>query len=271
VSGDPDGGSQDVEAARRFYDRVSSVYDALADSSEGACRERGLDLLAPVAGERALELGFGTGHGLVGLARRVGLDGRVIGLDASEGMAREARRRLEAEGLTDRVELRVDAAPPLPFPDASFDLASASFTLELFPVATLDTVLAELRRVLRPSGRLGVVAMATPLESQTESALSHTYRWLHRYFPHIVDCRPIDVERLLENAGFELRQRERMSIWTLPVALVVCFRTKSGKRAGQRKRTMDNANEPQQRTSGSEKRRSALDGRIFAWPGRIFA
>jgi ubiquinone/menaquinone biosynthesis C-methylase UbiE len=224
VSGNPDNGSQDVEAARHFYDRISSVYDALADSSEGACRERGLELLAPAAGERALELGFGTGHGLVGLARRVGPEGRVVGLDASEGMAREARHRLEAEGLADRVELRVAAAPPLPFPDKSFDIASLSFTLELFPEATLPTVLAELQRVLRPTGRLGVVAMATPGAGDKESALSHTYRWLHRHFPHIVDCQPIDVERFLEEAGFELRARERMSIWTLSVAIVVGVR-----------------------------------------------
>jgi len=85
-------------------------------------------------------------------------------------------------------------------------------------------VLAELRRVLRPAGRLGVVAMATPLGGQLESTLSHTYRWLHRHFPHIVDCQPIDVERFLEEAGFELRAQERMSVWTLPVAIVVAVR-----------------------------------------------
>jgi ubiquinone/menaquinone biosynthesis C-methylase UbiE len=224
VSGSQDGEAQDVEAARRFYDRISSVYDTLSDSSEAACRERELQLLAPAAGERALELGFGTGHGLLGLARSVGGAGRVVGVDVSDGMAREARRRLEAAGLADRVELHVAAAPPLPFPDRSFDIASLSFTLELFPEATLPAVLAELQRVLRPAGRLGVVAMATPLDGEAESPLSHTYRWLHRHFPHIVDCQPIDVERFLEEAGFELRARERMSIWTLPVAIVVGVR-----------------------------------------------
>jgi len=225
VSRPPESESQDVEAARHFYDRISSVYDALADSSEGACRERGLELVAPAAGESALELGFGTGHGLVGLARRVGDGGRVVGLDVSEGMAREARRRLAAEGLVDRVELRVAEAPPLPFPDASFDVAYASFTLELFPEPVLPAVLSEIQRVLRPSGRLGVVSMATPGEGEKESALSHTYRWLHRHFPHIVDCQPIQVERFLAEAGFELAAQERMSIWTLPVAIVVARRS----------------------------------------------
>jgi ubiquinone/menaquinone biosynthesis C-methylase UbiE len=213
--------AQDTEAARRFYDRISPVYDALADASEHACRERGLSLLAPAPGERALEVGYGTGHSLVELARRVGETGRVVGLDVSPGMAREARKRLDREGLADRVDLRVGSAPPLPFPDAAFDVAWMSFTLELFPDAAIPGVLAEVARVLVQGGRLGVVGMATPPEGTSESALSHTYRWLHRHFPHIVDCEPIDVLGRVAAAGFEIESRERMSIWTLPVAAVV--------------------------------------------------
>ena len=216
--------TQDVDSARRFYDRISSVYDALSDASEGACRDRLLERLAPAAGEHALELGFGTGHLLVTLAEAVGAEGRVAGLDVSEGMAREARRRLEEHGLSGRVDLRVGAAPPLPFPDASFDIAVLSFTLELFPSAVIPEVLGELARVLRPGGRLGVVSMATPTPGQHESALSHTYRWLHRHFPHIVDCQPIEAEKLTEAAGFAIAEAERMSIWTLPVAVLVAHR-----------------------------------------------
>jgi len=221
------GEAQDVEAARRFYDRISSAYDALADASEGACRERGLSLLAPAPGESALEVGYGTGHGLVELARRVGEAGRVVGLDVSPSMAREARGRLDREGVAARVDLRVGAAPPLPFEDAAFDVAWMSFTLELFPETTVPEVLAEVRRVLVPGGRLGVVGMATPPAGASESALSHTYRWLHRHFPHIVDCEPIDVEHLVAASGFELRAGERMSIWTLPVAAVVGVRPRA--------------------------------------------
>jgi len=212
---------QDVDAARHFYDRISSVYDALADASEGKCRDRLMERLDPGKGETALEVGFGTGHLLVALATAVGETGAVTGLDVSEGMAREARRRLEENGLAGKVDLHLGAAPPLPFPDGSFDLAVLSFTLELFPRGVIPELLGDVRRVLRPAGRLGVVSMARPLEGQQESALSHTYRWLHRHFPHIVDCQPIPVERLIEEAGFGLKHQERMSIWTLPVAVVV--------------------------------------------------
>lgn len=215
---------QDVDAARAFYDRISRVYDGLADADEHESRERGLELLAPTDGEHILEVGFGTGQALVSLARAVGPAGGVSGIDASEGMAQVARRRLEDAGLVDRVELRVDAAPPLPWPDSCFDAVTMSFTLELFPDGVIPELLAETRRVLRPGGRLGVVSMAVSPPGERESALTHTYKWLHRHFPHIVDCRPIDAPAGIRAAGFDLRQVIEMSIWTLPVVALLAAR-----------------------------------------------
>jgi demethylmenaquinone methyltransferase/2-methoxy-6-polyprenyl-1,4-benzoquinol methylase len=212
---------QDVDATRTFYDRISRVYDALADASEHEGRERGLELLAPAPGERILEVGFGTGHGLVALAEAVGASGHVSGIDLSEGMARVSRQRLADAGVEDRVDLRVAAAPPLPWADASFDAVTMSFTLELFPDAVIPEILSETRRVLRPGGRLGVVSMSASAPGESDSALTNTYKWLHRHFPHIFDCRPIDVPSHLREAGFDPRQAEEMSIWTLPVVALV--------------------------------------------------
>ena len=47
------------------------------------------------------------------------------------------------------------------------------------------------------------------------------YKWSHRHFPHIVDCRPIDATGLIEAAGFEIAVNQRESMWDLPVAIVV--------------------------------------------------
>jgi ubiquinone/menaquinone biosynthesis C-methylase UbiE len=213
--------TRDHTATRAFYDRISSAYDLIADAGEHRCRARGLEALEVREGERALEVGFGTGHALVALATAVGDSGSVSGVDISAGMEKVARRRLHDAGLEDRVELAVAAVPPLPYEDARFDVASLSFTLELFPVEQIPEVLAEIRRVLRPGARLGVVAMAETAEGQRESVLTHTYKWLHRHFPHIVDCQPIDAAGHLERAGFELAVAERLAIWSLPVAVLV--------------------------------------------------
>ena len=65
------------------------------------------------------------------------------------------------------------------------------------------------------------VAMATVQPGAKDSALEKTYKWTHRHFPHIVDCRPIEVERVVQAAGFKLTADDRLAIFTMPVAAVV--------------------------------------------------
>jgi len=207
--------------ARKFYDRISGVYDLIADTSEREAREKGLDLLAVQPGERVLEIGYGTGHTLISLAEKVGPEGRVCGIDISEGMHRVAGQRVAEAGFADRVTLAVGEVPPLPYENDQFDAVTMSFTLELFPLNVIPVLLGEVGRVLRDGGRLGVVCMATPKNGDDESLLERTYKWMHHHFPHIVDCQPIDVESFLDGAGFRLESDHRMDIWSLDVAAVV--------------------------------------------------
>jgi len=82
---------QSKDETRAFYDKISGVYDLLAEHSEGPVRQTGLDELAPATGNRVLEIGYGTGHCLVQLAEAVGQEGKVFGIDLSEGMRARAR------------------------------------------------------------------------------------------------------------------------------------------------------------------------------------
>ena len=77
---------QTKDETRAFYDKISGVYDLLAEHSEGPVRQTGLDRLALARGERVLEIGYGTGHCLVQIAKAVGPEGKVFGIDLSEGM-----------------------------------------------------------------------------------------------------------------------------------------------------------------------------------------
>jgi len=212
---------QDQAAARTFYDRLSHAYDLLADADEHEARERGLVLLHAQAGEKVLEVGFGTGKSLVSLAKAVGAAGQICGIDISAGMHRVAAERIHAEAPDVPVDLRLAAVPPIPWPDASFDAVTLSFTLELFPAGDIPPLLAEIRRVLRRNGRLSVASMATVAPGEQASMLERTYQWMHQHFPHIVDCRPIDAPALLEANGFKVKTEERLSIWTMPVAVVL--------------------------------------------------
>ena len=78
---------QSKDQTRAFYNKISRVYDLLSERSEAPMRKAGLELLRDVAGESVLEIGFGTGHSLVALAKAVGPKGKVFGLDLSDKMA----------------------------------------------------------------------------------------------------------------------------------------------------------------------------------------
>lgn len=210
-----------ADLTEQFYDRISHAYDLIADGGEHRARERGLELLDVQRGESVLEIGYGTGHSLVQLAKSVGPTGRVTGIDISSGMRAVAQKRVAEAGVDQVVELQVGAVPPLPMASGLFDAVAMSFTLELFPLDTIPIVLSECRRVLKPEGRLGVVSMATVAEGQDPSLLERTYVWMHRHFPHIVDCQPIPLEEKLAEAGFRLEKRERIDLFSMPVAIVV--------------------------------------------------
>ncbi len=205
------------EEAREAYDRLSRWYDLLAEGSEKEFREQGLALLEVQVGERALEVGSGTGHALAALARDVGEAGRVYGLDISPGMHARARERLREAGVRERVTLLLGDGARLPFEDESLDALFMSFTLELFDTPQIPNVLAECRRVLRPSGRLCVVSLAR----REGGLVVELYEWVHRTLPKYVDCRPIHPVRALEDAGFEVGEVERGSTWGLPVDVVL--------------------------------------------------
>jgi ubiquinone/menaquinone biosynthesis C-methylase UbiE len=202
---------------QKFYDRISHVYDAIADGGEHQAREKGLELLNIRPKERVLEIGFGTGHSLISLAEAVSDGGHVDGVDISAGMRDVAQARVTKQGLDARVTLKVADVPPLPYEDDTFDAVCMSFTLELFALDVIPEVLRETRRVLRNGGRLGVVSMATTTLGEKDSLLEQTYKWMHQHFPHIVDCQPIPVEKFLADAGFTLEQVDRLSLFTMPV------------------------------------------------------
>jgi ubiquinone/menaquinone biosynthesis C-methylase UbiE len=208
---------QSKDETRAFYDKISAVYDLLSERSEGPVRQAGLDELALIPGERVLEIGYGTGHCLVQLAKAVGPEGKVLGIDLSEGMRTQAKDRLEKEHLAGRVELLCGDATHLPYPGGSLDAVFMSFTLELFDTPEIPLVLAECERVLRAAGRIGVVAITK--EGRVGFAVE-AYEWTHQHFPNLLDCRPIFVRRALEDAGFSIKQARITKMW-VPVEIVV--------------------------------------------------
>ncbi|MCJ7764079.1 MAG: methyltransferase domain-containing protein [Dehalococcoidales bacterium] len=209
------------EDAKRFYDRISRVYDYLTGAFERKYAERAVERLSVEEGEIVLEIGFGTGHCLKRMAESVGKTGKVYGVDISSGMLEATRKRLDKAGLMDRVELYCGDAASLPYSDNTFDAAFMSFALELFDTPEIPMLLEEVKRVLKPRGRIGVISMS---KENGESLLLRLYEWAHRKWPKYVDCRPIYLEQSLRDAGYEIRKREKVKLFGLPVEIVIAIK-----------------------------------------------
>ena len=207
-----------TETTKAYYDHLSRWYDLLAGQAEKKCKELGLELLNAQPGETILEIGFGTGHCIQDLAKTVGSNGKVYGIDLSSGMLQVAQTRLQQAGLADRVDLRQGDALQMPYANKFFDALFMSFTLELFAIREIPILLKECKRVLNNQGRMCIVSMG---KRDKEGLMIKLYQWAHQKWPAYIDCRPIDARSELEQAAFHIEQLVQMSLYGLPVDLIL--------------------------------------------------
>jgi ubiquinone/menaquinone biosynthesis C-methylase UbiE len=139
----------------RSWDFVAPLYD-LQLALERPAIETALALMEPRRTDRLLDVATGTGSVLRGLGERVPRPEEAIGVDASAAML----ARVPALPGGWRL-LRADARA-LPFPDARFDAAACAYLLHLLAPEERGSVLAEIRRVLAPGGRLATVTPVAP-------------------------------------------------------------------------------------------------------------
>ncbi len=186
---------------------MAAIYDRFMEASERACLASWrAELLSSAAGE-VLEIGAGTGANLPHYPAQ--LD-RLVMAEPDRFMMRKLARRLALRERALRVEPVTASAESLPFADASFDVVVS--TLVLCSVADLDRALVELRRVLRPGGRLLFLEHVAAGEDRPDRLT-----WQRRIEPVwrrvAGNCHLTRVtDRAIERAGFEIEELRRESV-----------------------------------------------------------
>jgi SAM-dependent methyltransferase len=148
-------------------------------------------------GEVVLDVGSGGGIDTILAAKRVGPEGRVIGLDLLDEMRKRADENVAEAGVDGWVEVRRGEMESIPLEDDSVDVAISNGVINLSP--RKSRTLAELRRVLRPGGRFCVVDLIVD-EDLPPTVLGSTAAWAGCISGALSE----DVlVRKLQNAGFE--------------------------------------------------------------------
>jgi len=227
--------TRNASQVRAMFDRIAPGYDrantVLSLGRDRAWRRRAADAAALPAGASALDIACGTGQLTLELRHRVGPDGRVVGLDFSERMLAVAR------GAHPALEWVQGDATSLPFADSSFDAATTAFGLR--NLAHPDAGLSEMRRVVRPGGRMVVLEFLRPprgavgrsYELYLRHVLPRIGGWVagdrdaYRYLSDTVDSY-LTGEQLLALAAASGWDRQRL--WTLNAGTVGLMRGIAG-------------------------------------------
>jgi demethylmenaquinone methyltransferase / 2-methoxy-6-polyprenyl-1,4-benzoquinol methylase len=225
------------EKAQRVAGVFSSVarkYDVMNDlMSMGLHRlwkKFAIDIAAPRPGERVLDVAGGTADLSSAFTPRVGADGQVWLTDINNAMLAVGRDRLLDEGVLAPVA-QCDAEK-LPFPDNHFDIVTVAFGLR--NMTHKDRALAEMRRVLRPGGRLLVLEFSKvwkPLQKAYDLYSFGLLPWLgqkiagdaesYRYLAESIRMHPDQaaLKAMMEQAGLE-----RVEVFNMTAGVVALHR-----------------------------------------------
>jgi len=212
--------AEDAKAGkvREVFDRVAGRYDVMNDlmslGLHRAWKAFAVTLSGVRTGERVLDVAAGSGDLARAFARRTGSKGQVWVTDINGSMLAVGRDRLLDEGFVCPA-VQCDAEK-LPFPSAYFDCVSVAFGLR--NMTRKEDALAEMRRVLKPGGRLLVLEFSKvwkPLEKAYDAYSFHVLPWLgqkvagggdaYRYLAESIRVHPDQeaLKAMMERAGLE--------------------------------------------------------------------
>jgi SAM-dependent methyltransferase len=161
-----------------------------------------IDLIAPRPGEPILEVGCGAGSLVRLLARRVGAANPITAVDVNPFLLREAAALAAADGLASAIAFAKGNAEALPFADGAFGCA---FSVTVLEECDADRAIAEMMRIVRPGGRVGIIVRAIDIPQWWNLAIPEAMRRKVEAPPPSVSANGVadaSLYRRMRRAGF---------------------------------------------------------------------
>ncbi|MBA3564363.1 MAG: bifunctional demethylmenaquinone methyltransferase/2-methoxy-6-polyprenyl-1,4-benzoquinol methylase UbiE [Gammaproteobacteria bacterium] len=213
--------NEKAERVRVVFDSVADRYDVMNDLMSGGIhrlwKRFALTQTGLKPGQQALDVAAGTGDLARGLARQVGIHGRVVVTDINNAMLTRGRDRLLDAGVASNVVFVQSDAERLPFAADSFNCITIAFGLR--NVTDKPAALAAMHRVLKPGGQLLVLEFSAPTLPGLNPVYDlYSFRLLplmgrivagdaasYRYLAESIRRHPSPaaLRTMLEDAGFE--------------------------------------------------------------------
>ena len=207
-----------VQELRDVYARLAPLYGFWGRWGDGPARRLAVELAAVLDGEKVLEIAVGPGHTLKLLAAG-NRSGTTVGADLTGAMLRRTLGEFQ-RAAKQRPDLCQCDSRSLPFAEGVFDLVFASYLLDALSVPDIETALQEIRRVLKPSGRVLLLNMRSG-----HDWFDRLWRVLYWLVPNLLGGgRPIRLAASLPKAGFFAMQVREVREWGIPVELLLARR-----------------------------------------------
>ncbi len=154
------------QQVEQMFDTISGRYDGLnrviSLGTDQKWRKKVIAMVADQKPDSVLDIATGTGDLAISFATKTEIP-KVVGLDLSEGMLSQARKKAEGTTWSERVQFIKGDSESLPFEDNSFQAATVSFGIRNFE--NLEVGLAEILRVLSPKGQLVILETSVPTKA----------------------------------------------------------------------------------------------------------
>ena len=225
----PYGEGAKTEQVRQMFDSIAPAYDfmnrAMTMGIDIWWRRLAVKRLKPIKPAQILDVATGTGDFAIQLHQSLQPQ-HIIGIDLSQGMLDEARRKVKEKGLEQVITFKQDDCMALHIDDASVDAVTVAFGVRNFE--HLQQGYKEMARVLRPGGMLCVLELSTPTNPVIrwfyDLYTLHIIPWIgskksgdksaYRYLPQSIASVPQGDEmlQLMRNAGLKDATFKRLTL-----------------------------------------------------------